>query len=224
MTLYVQYGCGQCAPDGWINFDASPRLFLERIPGLQILIHSTVGTLFPANVLRGDITKGLPIADSSASAVYCSHVLEHLPREELPLALRNTFRLLKPGGVFRLVVPDLQWRAARYLTSAANGKSDAADEFMNSCGLGKKKRPARLIDYARERFGKSAHLWMYDFDGLRNLLEDAGFASVRRVAFGDSGDPLFASVEDRGRFFEGNERELAIAAMRPNPNHVLQIA
>ncbi|MBI2716565.1 MAG: methyltransferase type 11 [Rhizobiales bacterium] len=142
----------------------------------------------------------------------------------LPLALRNTFRLLKPGGVFRLVVPDLRWRAARYLTAAANGKSEAADDFMNSCGLGKKKRPARLIDYTRECFGKSAHLWMYDFDGLKNLLEDAGFASVRRVEFGDSVDPLFAKVEDRDRFFEGNARELAIAAKRPNPNHVLQIA
>lgn len=216
MTLYVQYGCGLCAPEGWINFDASPRLVLERIPALRRLLDLTVGTLFPANVLRGDIVVGLPLPDGSARAVFCSHVLEHLARDELPLALRNTFRLLEPGGEFRLVVPDLRWRAARYVASAANGISNAADDFMNVCGLGKKKRPTDAIDFARAYFGRSAHLWMYDFDGLKRLLEDAGFTSVRRSEFGDSSDPMFAMVEDRSRFFEGSEHELAMTAKRPS--------
>lgn len=220
MTLYVQYGCGLCAPDGWINFDASPRLTLERIPVVRQLLHFTVGSLFPANVLRGDIVRGLPLPDGSACAVYCSHVLEHLAREELPLALRNTFSLLTAGGIFRLVVPDLQWRAARYLASTANGKSDAADEFMNSCGLGRDKQPKGPLDFARERFGKSAHLWMYDFDGLKHLLQDAGFTSIRRSEFGDGSDPMFARVEDRTRFFEGSERELAIEAAKPGRDRI----
>src|SRR6266487_4619922 len=103
--LYVQYGCGISAPAGWLNFDASPRLRLERIPGVRAILGSTMGLLFPPNVRFGDIVRGLPIPDGNAYGVYCSHVLEHLAREDLAPALRNTLRILRPGGIFRLVVP-----------------------------------------------------------------------------------------------------------------------
>src|SRR5262245_14969351 len=92
--LYVQYGCGICTPKPWLNFDASPRLRLERITGMHAAAARTVGLLFPANVCFGDIVRGLPVPDHSARGVYCSHVLEHLAREDLALALRNTLRVL----------------------------------------------------------------------------------------------------------------------------------
>src|SRR5262249_11512723 len=149
--LYVQYGCGLCAPDGWLNFDASPRLRIERIPGLRFAVQCTVGLLFPANVRSGDIVAGLPVADGTARGVYCSHVLEHLRRDELPIALRNTFHMLAPGGLFRLVVPDLQWRALRYARAAESGDPGAADALMASCALGKQGRPATLASDLRER-------------------------------------------------------------------------
>src|SRR5690242_19776749 len=96
--VYVQYGCGLCAPAGWLNFDASARLRLERMPLSRILVRKSVGTLFPENVLPGNIVHGLPVRDGSAAAVYSSHCLEHLPRGDLPTALRNTFRMLGRGG------------------------------------------------------------------------------------------------------------------------------
>src|SRR5437763_11407141 len=92
--LYVQYGCGNCAPIGWLNFDASPRLRLERLPAVRGVLRATVGLHFPSNIRAGNIVRGLPLPDNSASGVYCSHVLEHLPREDLPAALRNTMNIL----------------------------------------------------------------------------------------------------------------------------------
>src|SRR5262245_66367557 len=92
--LYVQYGCGICAPAGWLNFDASPRLRLEQIPGICGILRSTVGLLFPSNVRFGDIVRGLPIPDNSAYGVYCSHVLENLARDEL----RSEERRVWHGG------------------------------------------------------------------------------------------------------------------------------
>ncbi|MEA2994152.1 MAG: hypothetical protein QOD40_3072 [Alphaproteobacteria bacterium] len=213
--LYVHYGCGLCAPDGWCNFDASPRLKLERLFVLRTLIDKTVGLLFPANVRSGDIVQGLPLADVSARGVYCSHVVEHLPRDDVPTALRNTFRLLMPGGLFRLVVPDLQWRAVQYVSAAALGDPDAADRFMDACLLGTRQRPATIMSRLRHQVGMSAHMWMYDFSSLKALLEQAGFSGVRRAKFGDSEDPMFAQVEDKTRFFESDQRELAIQAERP---------
>jgi predicted SAM-dependent methyltransferase len=214
-ALYVHYGCGLCAPDGWCNFDASPRLRLERLFILRTLLASTLGLFFPANVRPGDIVRGLPVPDASARGVYCSHVLEHLPRDDVPAALRNTFRMLKPGGVFRLVVPDLQWRAAEYARAAVLHDPIAADTFMDSCLLGTRRLPANIGSRFRHRFGKSSHLWMYDFAALKGLLEAAGFTGVRRCEIGDCNDPMFTPVEDPTRFFESGERELAIQAERP---------
>jgi len=215
-SLYVQYGCGQCAPDGWLNFDASPRLRLERIPGLRGVLEKTVGVIFPINVRPGDIVRGLPVPGGSARGVYCSHVLEHLARADLPTALRNTYNMLAPGGLFRLVVPDLRWRAARYLASAAAADAAAADALMDACALGVRERPKTAGALLRGRLGRSAHLWMYDFAALKLLLEQAGFTGVRRCEFSDSRDPMFALVEDKSRFFESGERELAIEAAKPS--------
>jgi predicted SAM-dependent methyltransferase len=213
--LYVQYGCGGCAPRGWVSFDASPRLKLERLVGARTLIKSTIGLVFPENAIPGDIVKGLPIPDSSAAAVFCSHVLEHIPRDDVISALRNTFRVLRPGGLFRLVVPDLQLRAARYIRSAAAGDPIAADAFMRSCLLGRRATPKGLMPWLSDHFGNSVHQWMYDFSALRMLLEETGFVGVRHCELGDCNDPQFALVEERNRFFDGDERELAIQAEKP---------
>ncbi len=188
---------------------------MERTIVLRPFVRATVGLLFPANVQVGDIVEGLPVSDGSAVGVYCSHTLEHVPRDDLPVALRNTFRILRRGGLFRLVVPDLRWRAARYAASAELDDPGAADELLGVCLLGKRTRPRNLLALAADRFGNSAHLWMYDFAALKAHLEHAGFTAVRRCELGDAGDPMFAMVEDKTRFFEGGERELAIEAVRP---------
>ena len=65
-------------------------------------------TLFPHNVRYSDIVKGVPVKDGSASGVHCSHVLEHVDRENVTRALANTFQLFEPGGIFRLVIGKLQ--------------------------------------------------------------------------------------------------------------------
>jgi SAM-dependent methyltransferase len=213
--LYVQYGCGLCAPDGWFNFDASPRLRIERMPGLRFVLRQTVGLLFPPNAQPGDIVAGLPVADGAARGIYCSHVLEHLRRDELPVALRNTHRMLAPGGLFRLVVPDLQWRALRYAQAAERQDPGAADALMTACALGVRGRSKTVMSAVREKLSCNEHLWMYDFAALASLLAQAGFGRIRRCDFGDCGDPMFARVEDRERFFDSGERELAIEAARP---------
>ncbi|MGA3309580.1 MAG: methyltransferase domain-containing protein [Xanthobacteraceae bacterium] len=215
--LYVQYGCGVCAPEAWVNFDASPRLRLERLPVLGGIVRATVGKLFPVTVRFGDIVKGLPLRDSSAAAIYCSHVLEHLARDEITIALRNTLRILVPGGIFRLVVPDLHWRVCRYLAAAEANDPRAADELIDGCYLGVRRGPKAFIDIAKGIWGRSRHLWMYDFASLKLLLEDAGFVAIRRCDHGDSADPMFAMVEDESRFVDNSRRELAIEARRPPP-------
>ena len=104
--LYVQYGCGESSPDGWLNFDASPTLMAQRIPFLGNFIRRDK-IAFPKSVKFGDVRRGLPVGDKSCAGVYASHVLEHLALDDFHTALKETFRILKPGGRFRALVPDL---------------------------------------------------------------------------------------------------------------------
>ena len=193
---YVQYGCGWCAPQSWLNFDSSPTLRFERLP-LVGRLYTRNARRFPRNVRYGDIVRGLPLPAGSCSGIYCSHVLEHLALQDFNSALRHTYEYLKPGGVFRLVVPDLEQLARGYLEDAS---SSAAARFMEAACLGMKERARGLRGLATQWLGNSAHLWMWDEKGMTEQLHQHGFTSVRRAVFGDAEDRRFDEVEDQERF------------------------
>ncbi|WP_084678969.1 methyltransferase domain-containing protein [Methylocystis sp. ATCC 49242] len=209
--LHVQFGCGLDAPPQWINFDSSLRLRLERFWLTGQIMQLTVGKIFPESVMYGNIVKGLPFDNCAATAVFCSHVLEHLTSEECDIALNEVSRILKPNGIFRCVVPDLRARIDIYKKGIS---ASAADDFMRSTLLGMEKRPKRLAGRVRAAVGNSAHLWMFDYESLSSRLKVSGFRSIRRCQFGDSNHHLFAYVEKRERFFEDSFQELAIEAIK----------
>lgn len=198
--LYVQYGCGWCAPEGWLNYDASPTLRLERVPVLGKRISALFSgnpAPFPDAALYGDIVKGLTLHDQTCKGVYCSHVLEHLSLQDLRMALVNTRRLLQPGGLFRLVVPDLEFYIRQY---QAHPSPDAAPDFMVKTGLGEVSRRRGFFGLARDWIGNSRHRWMWDYLSLATELGEVGFVNIRRATIGDSQDPKFRSVEDTERW------------------------
>jgi hypothetical protein len=147
---------------------------------------------FPRHIDYGDIVAGLPILPNSCELMYASHVLEHLALEDFRKALRNTRSYLRGGGIFRLVVPDMERLSREYLASA---DANAVHRFLNETRLGASRRETGFTSVLRERFGSSAHLWMWDYKGLAAELKGAGFSSVRRADFGDSSDPRFQDVE-----------------------------
>lgn len=193
--LYVQYGCGWAASDHWLNFDASPTLRVERISIVGRALSAVFKDNpkpFPGNVKYGDIIKGLPLKDGSCAGVYCSHILEHLSLEDCRKALANTRRLLRQGGVFRLVIPDLAFYTSRYLSAEG---PDAALEFMRDTGLGESVRNRGPMGFARESLGNSKHRWMWDYPSMERELLEIGFQRVRRAEYCDGDDPMFTYVE-----------------------------
>jgi predicted SAM-dependent methyltransferase len=96
MTLsnYLNVGCGAKFHVSWTNVD----------------MHSTSPHVQACNLL-----KGLPYANNQFDVVYHSQVLEHFPKEDAARFLGECLRVLKPGGVLRVVVPDLESIAKEYL-------------------------------------------------------------------------------------------------------------
>jgi len=214
---YVQFGAGHSAPDGWLNFDVSPTLRVQKLPlvGKALARLSGNASGFPDNVRYGDIVLGLPVPDNSVQGLYASHVLEHLSLEDMRVALRNAFRILKPGGVFRLIVPNLLPIAEAYVASARAGDPDAAILFIQSTLMGQERRPSGMRGKIRAQLGNGAHLWMWDHPSMERELKSAGFVDMRPAQFGDSSDPMFASVEQLDRFMTGDVAEVAIEARKP---------
>lgn len=195
--ISVQFGCGLWAPANWKNYDVSPGLRLRKIPVLGNLVPKGPFGAWPKNVKYGNIITGLPLPDGSVDHLYCSHVLEHLALEDFRAALRNSYKLLKPGGVFRFVLPDLEGLIKDYQN---NSSTNASMEFMEESYLGRHKRAKGFKGFLREWLGNSKHLWMWDFKSMKKELEEVGFRSIRRAYYHDSEHPEFKDVEELRRW------------------------
>lgn len=196
----MQYGCGFSDPQGWMNFDSSPSLRIQRIPLLGPVLGKINGVQFPKNVRYGDIIKGLPVANNSCDGVYCSHVLEHLSLNDFRTAVKRSYEMLAPGGTFRLVMPDLEVMMRGYLQKKDQGKPEAAVKFIKDTLMGTEQRSRGMKGMIVGIFGNANHLWLWDHESTIAELEALGFSSVRRCAFNDSADAMFARVESEERF------------------------
>jgi predicted SAM-dependent methyltransferase len=197
--------------DNWINFDASPNLFMERLPilGLFYIGNKSEGKIrFPKEILFGDIVKGLPLRERSVAGVYSSHVLEHLSLKDFRIALQNTFNILEDNGIFRFVVPDLKELAIRYVNS---NDPVASISFLEKTSLGLRSKPENLKQFIQSLFGNSQHLWMWDYDSIKVELEEVGFVGIREAKFGDSVDTIFKYVECQDRYIDA----VAVECRRP---------
>jgi len=193
----INFGCGLSVADDWINYDGSPTLRLQRMSLVGAVFRRLVGPRFPELAIFGDVVRGLPEQSASVDYVYSSHVLEHLALADFRIALREIFRVLKPGGIFRGVLPDLEADIKTYLN---DGSDNAASNFMEATGLGVSARSRGLTGLVRDTLGNSQHLWMWDYKNLSGELLAAGFVQSRRATWGDSGLSIFISVEEQGRW------------------------
>lgn len=199
--VYIHYGCGHSAPNEWLNFDVSPTLRIQKTPIIGTLLKRKLNTKFPPNVRYGDIISGLPVEDNSCDGVYCSHTLEHLSLQDFRTALRNTYKMLRPGGIFRCVVPDLEYSAREYIKALDRGDALASIDFIETkIRLGLINRPKGLTGFITSFWGNSHHLWMWDAQSLSEELRNAGFREIRTCNFNDCEDKMFQYVEDKSRF------------------------
>lgn len=172
----LQLGAFDQAVPGWLNTDVTPHLMLARVPGgprlarRLRLIDEHRYAQHRAGAFRAlrylDVSRRFPFPDGRFAAIYSSHLLEHLPVEVAERCLGECRRVLAPGGVLRLAVPDLDRMIAEY------------DPHVPDRWLGGFLQEGEGRTPARHR-----HHWHYNARSLRARLLRAGFAEVHQREF-----------------------------------------
>lgn len=98
----LNLGCGSRFNPDWVNVN-----FTSSGPG----------------VIAANLGKGIPFPDESFDVVYHSHLLEHFAKPAAAVFLKECLRVMKPSGVIRVVVPDLEAIASNYLLALEKAKA-----------------------------------------------------------------------------------------------------
>jgi len=174
----VNLGCGLTTAPGWANIDGSINALVSSLPGIiQEFAYRFSGArsyysledyrkiLTFNKFIHYNLEYGIPLPDKWADFVYSSHLLEHLNKKKGETLIKEIFRILKPGGLVRIIVPDLEFVVGLY-------------------NKGEKQRMLEDFFFIEQRGSSFArHKYMYDFELLKELLEKAGFQDVTRFEF-----------------------------------------
>jgi predicted SAM-dependent methyltransferase len=219
----LNVGCGSTVAATWINLDNSPTMWLAQRPLLWGLARRL--RLVPADmaetptyarqVTLADVRRRLPFPTGSVAAVYSSHFLEHLSREDAARFLGEARRVLQPGGVIRTVVPDLARVVELYRQERAGGDPHAGDHFFDNLWVIDKMldRYPAWFRPLKSFLRTDVHKWLYDEASLTALLQEEGFVEIRRCAYLESAIAGIEAVEREGRVVES----LCLEARRSVP-------
>jgi SAM-dependent methyltransferase len=163
----LNWGCGSHPEPGWINSDR------KQAPGID---------------LSCDIREGLPLEDASIDYAVSIHALPEVPYPDLVPVLTELHRVLKPGGVLRLGLPNLERAIDAYRREDRDWFLIPDDEMSSVGG----KLIAQLVWY-----GYSRTLFVPGF--AQELLRKAGFAQVQQLASGETASPFpdVVALDDR---------------------------
>ncbi len=166
----LNLGCGASIYEGYVNADF-------------------FGT--PGADLEADFRYPLPLTDGSMHGVFCEHTLEHFTYAQARFLLCECARVLRAGAAMRVAVPDVGLFAAKY----SRGDEAWFREwerlmFLDSADVERRRRrlrsPMEAISFVTQEYGHSS---CWDFETLKDYLEESGFVSVTRCGFRSGGYP-----------------------------------
>ena len=156
---YLNIGCGPNIMDNFINLD------YMWLPGVDLV---------------WDIPKSIPFESNRFRGVYSEHCLEHFSYHQSKLVLAEIFRLLKPSGLVRIVVPD----ASLYLEvyhQQKNGEDASFPYGQVAHDIDDTHITSMMV--VNSIFRGHGHLYAYDYETLEFLLKNQGFINVKKETF-----------------------------------------
>lgn len=170
-NLRLNLGCGTDLKPGWINIDLalnSPPVFdSESVPATIFINH--------------DLRRGIPLEQDSCELIYSSHFFEHVEYAEALKLMRECYQLLKPGGIFRISLPDFKSACAAYLNND-HSYFDLVDVdlFLPEVEPG----TLTLIDFINfAAYQSGEHKRLFDEEKVVLLLQKIGYSSVEVSSF-----------------------------------------
>lgn len=151
--MKLHLGCGKRYIPGYVHIDVVDYPHIDHVSSIDNLSF---------------------LQPESVEAIYNCHVLEHFKRREVPRVLAEWFRVLAPGGLLRIAVPD----------------------FTAICDVYQRTGDIDLVIgpiFGRQDYLYNVHYNIFDYESLRRQLTDTGFADVRRY---DWRDTEHANVDD----------------------------
>jgi predicted SAM-dependent methyltransferase len=138
--MKLHLGCGRRHIPGYVHIDVVDYPHVDHVSSIDNLSF---------------------LQDRSVELIYNCHVLEHFKRREVNRVLREWYRVLAPGGLLRVSVPDF---------------AALCEVYVRSRDLGLVIGPI----FGRQDYLYNIHYNLFDFDTLKAQLEQAGFSQVRR--------------------------------------------
>jgi predicted SAM-dependent methyltransferase len=180
--IQLHLACGRRIKDGWVNIDLSS----------------------PTADIHLDLRERLPFKDSTVAIIYSEHFFEHLSYpEEVQQFLSECIRILKPGGLFCVGVPDTEPCCKNY----ADGNVEA---FRAAQERWHPKWCDTMMHSVNYHFRQGEeHKYAYDFETLAKVLSSAGFTNIIRRPW-DAG-------RDAPRWEDGT---LYVDAHKPSPSEI----
>lgn len=143
----IHLGCGNHHFDGYINVDSDATEQVDVVADVR----------------------SLPFKDNSVEAVEAYHVLEHIPRQQVEATLREWLRVLIPGRMLILELPDFERNCKDLLQAIRKQDWETADMNMMFIYGGDTPAP------------EDAHRWGYNAIMLNMILTQAGFVWVEQT-------------------------------------------
>lgn len=161
----LHLGCGSVTPKGWVNSDLHPA------PGVDLV---------------ADLLKGIPVPDASFDHVVSIHVLCELGVWDQVPVLKEVHRVLKPGGVLRLSLPDLDINIQEY--QKRNQSYFQLYQWDSVAG-----------NFITQILWHSTIHCFYTKEFIEELLKKAGYREIRHVKFQETGSrwPEITSLDNR---------------------------
>lgn len=182
----VNLGCGQHPLAGWTNIDGGDGAWWQAPARSEVIPLDVFDAL-------------AQLQSASCTRIYSEHFYEHFSLSDGHRMACEWARLLAPGGVVRIVMPDLEREVRMYLGERLPASPEVLDRHKRRW-LGTRHReevsrfltPAMLLNFGMRLDG---HQFIYDFATARAQLESAGFERVVRGRVGHSDHPDLCGID-----------------------------
>jgi SAM-dependent methyltransferase len=165
------------------------KRYLEIGPGSnRVPEFETINVVWGYDVdYIGDASKKLPFASCSFDLIYASHVLEHISWYQIPSAIKEWVRILKPGGSIEIWVPNGLLIAQTFINAELEIKNDIDkdgwykfNEYKDPCVWAN----GRIFSYGDGNGLKNDPNWhraLFTSRYLRFLLADSGLINISEL-------------------------------------------